>query len=138
MTLIIILIPVIGHTQRIWCSTVKISIFTKVTLTFIHDDLGTQTWPRYDQDITSYRKWSFYVKAFKSYSPDRQTYRQTHTQYENITFPHIWVVINMKLKEFQSLENDVCHTVVFGNIATVVTSCKMLHWMQMADGSNVF
>ena len=44
----------------------------------------------------------------------------------------------MKLKEFQSLENDVCHTVVFGNIATVVTSCKMLHWMQMADGSNVF
>ena len=29
-------------------------------------------------------------------------------------------------------------TVVFGNIATVVEMCKMLHWMQMADGSNVF
>ena len=29
-------------------------------------------------------------------------------------------------------------TVVFGNIATVVASCKTLHWMQMADGSNVF
>ena len=43
-----------------------------------------------------------------------------------------------QLKEFQSLKNDVCHTVVFGNIATVVASCKMLHWMQMADGSNVF
>ena len=41
-------------------------------------------------------------------------------------------------KEFQSLENDVCHTVVFGNVATVVALCKMLHWMQMADGSNVF
>ena len=25
-----------------------------------------------------------------------------------------------KLKEFQPLENDVCHTVVFGNVATVV------------------
>ena len=37
-----------------------------------------------------------------------------------------------------SLENDVCHTVVFGNIATVVASCKALHWTQMADGSNVF
>ena len=42
------------------------------------------------------------------------------------------------LKEFQSLENDVCQTVVFGNIATVVAWCKTLHWMQMADGSNVF
>ena len=27
---------------------------------------------------------------------------------------------------------------VFGNITTVVVSCKTLHWMQMADGSNVF
>ena len=44
----------------------------------------------------------------------------------------------IKLKEFQSLENDVCHTVVFGNVTTVVVSCKMLHWTQMADGSNVF
>ena len=25
----------------------------------------------------------------------------------------------------------------FGNVATV-TSCKTLHWMQIADGSNVF
>ena len=29
-------------------------------------------------------------------------------------------------------------TVVFGNIATVVALCKTLHWMQMANGSNVF
>ena len=38
-----------------------------------------------------------------------------------------------KLKEFQSLENDACHTVVFGNVATVVALCMMLHWTQMAD-----
>ena len=29
-------------------------------------------------------------------------------------------------------------TVVFGNVATVVVSCKALHWTQMANGSNVF
>ena len=29
-------------------------------------------------------------------------------------------------------------TVVFGNVATVVVSCKMLHWMQMTNESNVF
>ena len=29
-------------------------------------------------------------------------------------------------------------TLVFGNVATVTASCKTLHWMQMADGSNVF
>ena len=33
-----------------------------------------------------------------------------------------------ELKEFQSQENDVCHTVVFGKVATVVKSWKMLHW----------
>ena len=46
--------------------------------------------------------------------------------------------IHLKLKEFQSLENDVCHTVVFGNVATVVASSKTLHWMQMANGSLLF
>ena len=43
--------------------------------------------------------------------------------------------IHVILKEFQSLENDVCHSLVFGNVATNVASCKMLHWMQK---SNVF
>ena len=43
-----------------------------------------------------------------------------------------------KLKEFESLENDVCHTVVFGNVTAVLVSCKTLHWTQMADGSKVF
>ena len=42
-----------------------------------------------------------------------------------------------QLKEFQSLGNDVCHTVVFGNLAPVVVLCKTLYWMQMADGSKV-
>ena len=28
-------------------------------------------------------------------------------------------------------------TVVFGNISTVVASCKTLHWTQMTNGSNV-
>ena len=43
-----------------------------------------------------------------------------------------------KIKRIPVIGNDVCHTVVFGNIATVVASCKTLHWVQMADGSNVF
>ena len=29
-------------------------------------------------------------------------------------------------------------TVVFGNIATVVTLCETLYWMQMVNGRNVF
>ena len=28
--------------------------------------------------------------------------------------------------------------VVFANVATVVALCKMVHWTQMANGSNVF
>ena len=42
------------------------------------NDLDTQTWPRYGQDVTSYQKWSFYVNWFKSYSSNRQTDRHTH------------------------------------------------------------
>ena len=49
------------------------------------NDLDTQTWPRYGQDVTPYQKWSFYVNSFKSYSPNRQTCTQTHTHDENIT-----------------------------------------------------
>ena len=51
------------------------------------NDLGTQTWPRYGQDVTWYQKWSFYVNSFKSYSPNRQTdrHKHTHRHYENIT-----------------------------------------------------
>ena len=41
--------------------------------------LDTQTWPRYDQDVRLYKKWSFYVNSFQSYSLN------THTLNENIT-----------------------------------------------------
>ena len=36
------------------------------------NDLDTQTWLGYGQDVPPYQKWSFYVKEFKSYSPNRQ------------------------------------------------------------------
>ena len=32
-----------------------------MTLT-LTNDLDTQTWPRYGQDVPAYQKWSFYVK----------------------------------------------------------------------------
>ena len=44
------------------------------------NDLDTQTWPRYGQDVPSYQKWSFYVNWFKNYSPNRQTDTDTHRQ----------------------------------------------------------
>ena len=67
------------------------------------NDLDTQTWPRYGQDVPAYQKWSFYVKWLKSYNLNRQKHRQTDTQTdrqthrqtdmtENITYPHTWVV----------------------------------------------
>ena len=45
------------------------------------NDIDTQIWPRYDQDIPPYQKWSSYVKRFKSYSLNSQTHRHidTHT-----------------------------------------------------------
>ena len=53
------------------------------------NDLDTQTWPRYDQDVTPYQIFSFYVNWFKSYSLNRQTdthtHRQPHRHDENIT-----------------------------------------------------
>ena len=55
-----------------------------MTLTW-PNDLDTQSWPRYGQDIPSYQKWSSYVKQFKSYSLNRQMDRQTdrHTEADN-------------------------------------------------------
>ena len=49
------------------------------------NDVDTQIWPRYGQDVTPYQKWSFYVNSFKSYSLNRQTHRLTDRHYENIT-----------------------------------------------------
>ena len=45
------------------------------------------------------------------------------SSYSNYKTPAIDSPTYTVLKEFQSLENDVCHTVVFGNVATVVASC---------------
>ena len=65
------------------------------------NDLDTQTWPRYSQDVTPYQKWSFYVNSFKSYSPNRQTDRHTRTHTDTDTdttktllLPHTRQVIN--------------------------------------------
>ena len=62
-----------------------------------YNDLGTQNLPRYGQDVPPYQKWSFYVKAFKSFSLYRQADIHTHTQtqYENITFLHTRAVIKL-------------------------------------------
>ena len=40
------------------------------------------------------------MKAFKSYSPNRQTDTHTHTEYENITFPHTPAVTSVLNYEF--------------------------------------
>ena len=32
------------------------------------NDLDSQTWPRYGQDVRQYQKWSFYVNWFKSFT----------------------------------------------------------------------
>ena len=71
------------------------------------NDLETQTWPRYGQDVTPYQKWSFYVNSFKSYSPNRQTDRQTHTHKhdENITSTAYAGGNNYKTKQNSSKEN---------------------------------
>ena len=70
--------PQTTHTDLNWCPSSQISIFHEMTLT-----LTQWPWyvnlPRYCQDVPPHQKWSFYVNWFKSYSPNRQTDRQTHT-----------------------------------------------------------
>ena len=44
------------------------------------NDLATQAWPRYGQDVPACQKWSFYVKGFKSYSLNRWKHRWTDRQ----------------------------------------------------------
>ena len=64
------------------------------------NDLDTKTWPRYGPDVTSYQKWSFYGKSFKSCSPNRQTdthtQRHTHTM-KTLPLPHTQEVWNRKI-----------------------------------------
>ena len=46
------------------------------------NDLDTQMWPRYGQDVTSYQKWSFYVNSFKVVArTDRHTDTQTRQKH---------------------------------------------------------
>ena len=69
-----------SHIQRVKkLKLVKLSFFLIWPWPW-SNDLDTQTWPRYDQDVPAYQKWSFYVKRFKSYSLNRQKHRQTDTQ----------------------------------------------------------
>ena len=77
-TLMMILVPYIGHSIWIWCPWVL-----KAHLLKWHwpwpwpNGLDTQAWPRYVQDVQPYQQNSVYVKVFKSYSPNRHTTRQT-------------------------------------------------------------
>ena len=41
------------------------------------NDLDTQAWPGYCQDVPPHQKWSFYVNWFKSYNLNRHTDKQT-------------------------------------------------------------
>ena len=44
------------------------------------NDLDTLSLPRYDQDVTPYQIWSFYVNWSKKYSPNTDTHTYTHTR----------------------------------------------------------
>ena len=63
------------------------------------NDLDTQTWPRYGQDVPSCQNWSFCVNLFKSYRhTDTVTQTDTHTHWhdKNITST-IYVEGNYKM-----------------------------------------
>ena len=83
------LLMTFGHIQRInklkW---VKILFFLIWPWPW-PNELDTQTWPRYGQDVPAYQKWSFYVKGFKSYSLNRQTeHRHTDRHTDRQTDRH--------------------------------------------------
>ena len=53
------------------------------------NDLDTQTWPRYCQDIPPHQKWSFYVNCLKTYCPNRHTQTHRHTDMmKTLPLPH--------------------------------------------------
>ena len=76
--------PQTSQTKLNWCPGSKFNIFMRWPWPW-PNDLGTQTWPGYGQDVTPYQKWSFYVNSFKSYSPNGQTDSKIHRHDENIT-----------------------------------------------------
>ena len=70
--------PQTSQNELNWCPGSQISISTVWPWPW-PNEIDTQTWPRYCQDVPPHQKWSFYVNWFKSYSPNRQTHSQTDT-----------------------------------------------------------
>ena len=95
------------------------------------NDLDTQTWPRYGQDITPYQKWSFYVNWFKSYSPNRQTDRQTHTHDENITSTAYAGGNNFKQNKWNKSESE-------NHFPAKITSWCPFQWASNALSDAIF
>ena len=71
--------PQTSQTKLNWCPSRK--AFSMRWPWTWPNDLDTQIWPRYCQDVTPYQKRGFYVNWLKSYiaQTDRQTDRHTHT-----------------------------------------------------------
>ena len=84
------------------------------------NDLDTQNWSRYGQDVLPYQESSFCVKSFKSIAwtdrhTDRHTHRQTHTQIDTHTdttktlpLPHTREVIKDNTVHPAHLECSKC------------------------------
>ena len=60
------------------------------------------------------------------------------TEITTMVFGNVATVVALcKMLHWAQITTEIT-TMVFGNVATVVALCKMLHWAQMDDGSNVF
>ena len=77
--------PQTSQNELNWCPGSKISIFHEMTLPW-PNDLDTQTWPRYCQDVTPYQNEVSVSTALKVIArTDRQTHRHTRTQTDTQT-----------------------------------------------------
>ena len=83
--------PQTSQTKLNWYSGSKVSISMRWPWPW-SNDLDTQTWPRYGQDVTPYQKRSFYVNCFKSYSLNGHTHTDTM---KTLPLPHTWEVIKL-------------------------------------------
>ena len=89
LTLVIILILLLGHIKRIWCPTVRIINFTEVTLTLVLKlDLDMVKMYHHAKNKASMSRHSKVIARTQI-----DTHRQTHRQFENITFPHTLAVM---------------------------------------------
>ena len=114
--------PQASQTKLNWCLGSKISIFHEMILT-LNNDLDTQTWPRYGQDVTSYQKLSCYVNCFKSYSPNRQTDTHTHIM-KTLHLPHTWEVM---ITKYKSLLKSTLPTTKSKNITLLKIQISHFH-----------